>query len=103
MSDYNNDPFCMDCQEGWIGKACEIRCQNGSQDGENQEVCVCDPCYTGFNCDKLCSGRENVSCVNEKCVCGFEGWRGDLCDVPGIEIKYRCITILLVPSMLIPS
>ena len=77
-------PLCVDCQEGWVGRACETRCQNGSKDAVNPNVCACDPCYTGIHCDQLCSRRENASCVDQKCVCGFEGWRGDLCDVPGI-------------------
>lgn len=87
--DDNGRSVCVDCQEGWIGRACEIRCMNGSQHAENQEMCVCDECYAGVHCDQLCSGRENASCVNGKCICGFEGWRGDLCDVPGKTIELK--------------
>ena len=76
-------PICVQCEKGWIGRGCEIYCEHGSASEENSDVCICDSCYTGFNCDQLCSGRVNATCVDNKCVCGFEGWRGDLCDVPG--------------------
>ena len=83
MIDETAGPICVDCEQGWIGRACEIRCQHGSASEEVPDVCTCDSCYTGFNCDQLCSGRVNATCLDKKCVCGFEGWRGDLCDVPG--------------------
>ena len=82
VDDTTGTPICV-CEEGWVGGGCEIRCEHGSATEENPDVCICDPCYAGFNCDRLCSGRVNATCVDNKCVCGFEGWRGDLCDVPG--------------------
>lgn len=45
-------------------------------------TCVCDPCYTGYECDSLCSGKGGV-CVKDTCDCGFSGGRGVYCEEAG--------------------
>ena len=83
-------PYCSNCSAGWIGKACEIRCVHGKADPTNPTLCICDKCYTGISCDQLCSGRKGASCVNGVCKCGFDGWRGQVCErfgCPGANEK----------------
>ena len=76
-------PYCGNCTAGWIGKACEISCIRGKAHPSNPTLCICDPCYTGINCDKLCSGKSGARCESGVCKCGFEGWRGQFCQRRG--------------------
>ena len=82
-------PYCGECDRGWIGRACNVPCTNGTQSQVNTELCVCNACFSGVNCDLLCSGRENASCVDGLCYCGFEGWRGQLCEKKGCPGLYN--------------
>ncbi|XP_078490807.1 uncharacterized protein LOC144746990 [Ciona intestinalis] len=75
-------PVCKDCQEGWMGTACNDPCVNGVQDPPNSGNCVCEPGWTGVGCNSECSGNGHI--VDGVCVCTFElGFKGELCDVPG--------------------
>lgn len=76
-------PYCGNCQTGWTGLACEAPCINGTQSKKDARICECDACFTGVKCDSLCSGVINATCVNQTCNCGFQGWRGSLCEKKG--------------------
>lgn len=74
----NNQPTC-ECATSFFGVGCEYECAFGQvYDTQN---CTCDPCYGGYECNVECTGRGN--CTNGTCDCGFTGWKGDLCELPG--------------------
>lgn len=66
-----------------MGPACQYDCIHGIEYPPFTSNCQCDPCYSGSNCDTLCS---NVGqCMNDTCLCE-EGYKGDHCeqlDCPG--------------------
>ena len=86
--DCNDHGFCngttgqpqCDCDEGFFGWACEFECKNGTVERYN-DTCMCEPCYSGLECDVLCSSRGE--CINGTCDCGFDGYRGEFCNEPG--------------------
>ncbi|XP_019646039.1 PREDICTED: uncharacterized protein LOC109486623 [Branchiostoma belcheri] len=79
-----NPPSCQNCQEGWMGPACNNPCVHGVQEPMNSGVCVCEPCWSGKGCNSLCSGHGTCSDDNSTCICDpLSGRRGDVCEVPG--------------------
>lgn len=66
-----------------MGTACDVRCVKGtpSKNNDGNYICNCKTCYSGISCDKECSGHGN--CTNGTCDCGFDGWRGSLCERKG--------------------
>ena len=74
----NNEPQCT-CNSTYFGTACQFNCGHGSYNGE---TCDCDPCYGDFYCTELCSGTGNCTDA-DTCDCGFNGGRGDYCQLPG--------------------
>ena len=75
------NPTCH-CDETFMGHACELRCFNGTPSYINETwVCACDPCYAGLDCGAFCNNQSDV-CEDGICDCGFNGWRGDVCDDP---------------------
>ena len=78
-------PRCIDCADGWMGKACEVPCTHGKQTPANSGICVCEMCYSGKSCNSECTGHGH--CRNSVCVCD-ESWRGEKCEIagcPGVE------------------
>ena len=73
-------PVCQ-CHAGFYGVACEFLCVHGTVNVKAQN-CTCSPCYHGLACNILCSGIGSCS-MEGKCICGFEGGRGDYCGRPG--------------------
>jgi hypothetical protein len=79
---------CFNCTGGYMGLAsCDIPCTNGVEIPRNQEVCVCNDCYSGPSCDQLCGGQG--VCVDtpgqpgrKECACN-DGYRGITCGEPG--------------------
>jgi len=66
-------PRCVNCQSGWIGSSCALRCIHGTEIPPFSEVCVCSSsCYTGDTCDVECSNRGK--CTNGTCVCDEGSW-----------------------------
>ena len=55
-------------------------------------MCNCDPCFSGDECQTICSDRGN--CIQDDnglnyCDCGTDGFRGDFCEkqgCPGINV-----------------
>ncbi|XP_072025321.1 uncharacterized protein [Amphiura filiformis] len=77
------DPVCVNCDYPYMGDGCELTCEFGTPVQINSTwICECDSCYAGLACDMLCNNKSSI-CINETCDCGFDGWRGDVCDVPG--------------------
>lgn len=58
------------------------RCVHGVENPATFE-CICDPCYSGAECDKLCN-TQGTCTANGTCDCGFDGYRGDYCQ------KHEC-------------
>lgn len=80
-----DEPAC-NCSSGYFGVGCEYRCVHGTittpdPDDLSTQYCECDACYIGVECNTECSGRG--TCVDGKCDCGKEGWRGDRCERAG--------------------
>ena len=97
------------CIEGWEGTLCDTphsNCSNGHQEGT---ACMCDRGWTGTLCDQFddtnyfldpTDGQiyDKLNCVHgnqvaNTCVCEWEGWEGDLCDIPhdcGAGYKLEC-------------
>ena len=46
-------------------------------------MCECDDCYSGPACDIFCSGRGTLCQDDGMCFCGYDGWRGDHCEIEG--------------------
>ena len=79
----DEDPVCVNCTYPYMGDGCEHQCVYGTPMKINGTwICECDPCYNGLACDLLCNNKSSI-CVDETCDCGFEAWRGDVCDIPG--------------------
>ncbi|XP_070533135.1 tenascin-X-like [Ptychodera flava] len=78
-------PQCTDCEQGWMGHACEEPCVYGIQEPMDSGVCLCDKCYTGYGCNVECSGN-GVCNDNNQCEC-FEdpgnSWFGLKCEMKG--------------------
>lgn len=89
----NDVPTCQ-CNESFMGTSCELECHHGSAVLDtsvtpNVFKCVCDDCYNGPKCDKLCGGHgncsyENVTLANTNttelqgsCVCETAWWGPD--------------------------
>lgn len=54
-------PLCLDCQQGWMGSACEEVCEHGHQEPPNSGVCQCDPCYSGrSSCNSVYVNHQSV-------------------------------------------
>ena len=77
------NPRCLDCQYPYTGDSCEYKCVHGTSVRAFDGVwkCSCDFCYSGVECDSLCSGQG--TCQNNTCDCGFNGYRGDWCQIRG--------------------
>ncbi|XP_033745589.1 uncharacterized protein LOC117331103 [Pecten maximus] len=77
-------PRCFNCSSNKMGDACEYDCFHGVgvRDANGNWECECDSCYSGTTCNLLCNGQG--SCTgNGTCDCGFNGYRGSLCDTHG--------------------
>ena len=63
--------FCT-CDKGWMGRACETKCEHGNpqQTKDGLFVCICEKCYSGVTCEQECSGRGN--CTGDVCDCGLK-------------------------------
>lgn len=79
----DDQPQCQ-CTQGYFGTACQHQCVNGTiqTDAQEEETCVCDSCFSGPFCDLACSGTGNCT-ASGVCDCGFDGGRGDYCQLPG--------------------
>ena len=77
------DPKCTNCDDTYMGDGCELRCISGMPQQINGTwECICEPCYAGLACEKYCNDKSTF-CLNGVCDCGFDGWRGDTCTLPG--------------------
>lgn len=82
-SSINGTVMCVNCSVGWMGPACNDPCVNGVQEPMDSGFCKCNPCWAGKGCDALCMGRGTCS-DNGICKCDpLQGWRGDVCQIPG--------------------
>nr|XP_006824775.1 PREDICTED: tenascin-X-like [Saccoglossus kowalevskii] len=69
-----------------MGDGCELPCKFGipERSDNGNWFCHCnEPCYNGLGCDLLCSNQTTALCINDTCDCGFEGGRGEFCEVGG--------------------
>ena len=84
-------PRCTNCDEGWMGPACDDACLHGTPDAENT-MCVCDQtCWNSTGCDIECSGN-GVCNGDGSCNCTYLlGYTGTYCEVPGM---YRLVLVL---------
>ena len=81
-------PQCRNCNKGWMGVACEERC-NGTQYPMNSGLCVCnDNCTHGLHCESVCNNNIGV-CINDHCDCSNTatgvnpGYYGRYCEQDG--------------------
>ena len=74
---------CVNCSAGWMGPACNDPCVHGFQEPMDSGFCKCDACWAGKGCDALCMGRGTCA-QSGICDCfPLQGWRGDVCQIPG--------------------
>ncbi|KAI8479536.1 hypothetical protein Bbelb_427260 [Branchiostoma belcheri] len=78
------DPRCVNCIYPYMGDGCELTCIHGTPERTTNGtwICHCNPCYNGLSCEMLCSNHSS-QCINNQCDCGFDGWRGEYCEVKG--------------------
>lgn len=96
------NPEC-ECSVKFYGDSCDKECHNGDVKKANSSAtvrfdpvtgfefytqltdeCECHSCWTGRDCDVLCSGYGTCDSTAGVCACDpLSGWRGDLCEVPG--------------------
>ena len=51
--------------------------------------CKCDPCYNGPHCEQLCSDVGTCELGFGICNCGFDGGRGEHCELLGCPGLYN--------------
>lgn len=76
---------CCECDEGWVGKDCDVpSCFPSCAHGNCTDIdnCECDDGWKSDACDEAsCSNCQNGDCIApEVCDC-FYGWNGTACDV----------------------
>lgn len=79
-NDTLSPPRCLDCNQGWMGPACDNLCTYGTQVPPNSGHCECHSCYNGLGCNAECN--DHGKCNGTHCDCDV-AWRGSKCEVQG--------------------